>query len=163
MPEGVTSASFNVATRTVGGTISGTVTGSYGGGSASATLSVGPPTVATAKFGVTGPSESETCTMASSGTTLNCTFDGSTSTAPGPITAWDWTYSVSASFAQTTSSPVLTNPTIDCSLMPPPPLPAGNPWFTMTVTLKVHDSLGNVSAVATNNGVRLLPQGACGF
>jgi hypothetical protein len=33
----------------------------------------------------------------------------------------------------------------------------------MTVTLKVHDSLGNVSAVATDKVVRLFPQGVCGF
>jgi len=33
----------------------------------------------------------------------------------------------------------------------------------MTVTLKIHDDLGNVSAVATNDGVRLFPRGTCGF
>jgi hypothetical protein len=33
----------------------------------------------------------------------------------------------------------------------------------MTVTLKVHDNLGNVSAVKTDNGVRLFPAGTCGF
>jgi hypothetical protein len=33
----------------------------------------------------------------------------------------------------------------------------------MTVTLKIHDDAGNVSAVATDNGVRLLPQGSCGY
>jgi len=33
----------------------------------------------------------------------------------------------------------------------------------MTVTLKVRDDAGNVSAVATDSGVRLLPQGSCGF
>jgi hypothetical protein len=34
----------------------------------------------------------------------------------------------------------------------------------MTVTLTVHDSLGNVSARAINNGgARLFPNGACGF
>jgi hypothetical protein len=54
-------------------------------------------------------------------------------------------------------------PTIQCSLLPPPPLPPGNPWFTMIVTLTIHDSLGNVSAEASHTGVRLLPQGACGF
>jgi hypothetical protein len=33
----------------------------------------------------------------------------------------------------------------------------------MIVKLKIHDSLGNVSAEATDSGVRLLPQGSCGF
>ncbi len=54
-------------------------------------------------------------------------------------------------------------PSINCSLLPSPPLPSGSQWLTMIVTLKIHDSLGNVSAVSTHNDVRLLPQGACGF
>jgi hypothetical protein len=33
----------------------------------------------------------------------------------------------------------------------------------MVISLKVHDDLGNVSTVVTDNGARLLPQGACGF
>ena len=56
--------------------------------------------------------------MSNSGNTLNCTFNGSTSTAPGTITAWDWTYKVAATFAQTTTGPVLTMPAVNCSLMP---------------------------------------------
>ena len=51
--------------------------------SASASVSVTKPTVATASFGITGPSETDTCTMSNGGNTLNCTFNGSTSTAPG--------------------------------------------------------------------------------
>jgi hypothetical protein len=42
-------------------------------------------------------------------------------------------------------------------------MPPGNPWFTMTVTLVVHDSQGNVSSKVTDSGVRLLPKGTCGF
>ncbi len=128
-------------------------------------LSVTPPTVATASFGVTGATETETCALANSGNTINCTFNGSTSTAPGTIVAWDWTYGVKTTFSQTTSGPVLTNPAVNCSLIPSPPLPAApaDQWFTMTVTLKVHDSLGNVSAVVTDKVVRLFPQGVCGF
>ena len=89
---GATSATFTVRTRLVGGTIAGTVTASYGGGSASASVSVTKPTVATASFGITGPSETDTCTMTNGGNTLNCTFNGTTSTAPGNIVAWDWSY-----------------------------------------------------------------------
>jgi hypothetical protein len=162
---GSTTATFSAFTRTVGGVMSTTITGTYGGGSASVVLSVTPPTVATASFGVTGPTETETCSLSNSGNTLNCIFNGSTSTAPTPIVAWDWTYGVATTFSQSTAGPVLSMPAVNCSLIPPPPLPAApaDQWFTMTVTLKVHDSLGNVSAVATDRIVRLFPDHNCGF
>jgi len=163
VPAGSTSATFIISTRTVGGTISGTVMGSYGGASASAVLSVTRPTVATASFGVTGPTQSETCRLVNSGNTIDCTFNGSTSTAPGTIVAWDWSYSVATTFGQSTAGPVLTMPSVDCSLVPPPPMPAAG-WLTMIVTLKVHDNLGNVSAEVSHKDVRLLVEaGACGF
>jgi hypothetical protein len=159
---GQLNGSFHVSTRVVDSPISGTVTGAYGGTSAFATLSATPSAVATAIFGVSGPTESDTCTLTNSGNTLNCTFNGSTSTAPGTIIAWDWSYGVSATLAQTTEGPTLTMPAFSCSLMPPPPFPAGPANFTLTVTLKIHDSLGNVSAVASDSP-RLLPQGSCGY
>jgi hypothetical protein len=154
---------FPITTRSVGGTMSATITGSFGGASASATVSVTRPATAVASFGVTGPNETDTCTLINSGSTIDCTFNGSTSVAPGTITAWDWSYGVAKTFAQTTSSAVLTNPTVDCSIVPPPPFPAGVTWFTLTVKLTIHDSLGNTSAEAVNNGVRLFPQGTCGY
>jgi hypothetical protein len=166
VPAGAASAAFTIGTRAVGGTISATISGSYGGGSASAALAVTAPvtvTVATASFGVTGPSESDTCAMTNNGGTINCTFNGSTSSAPGTITAWDWSYGVSHTFTQTTSQAVLTNPAVDCGLLPAPPLPAGTTWFPLTVTLTIHDSLGNVSSKAINAGARIFPQGSCGF
>jgi hypothetical protein len=122
-----------------------------------------PPPVATASFGVSGPALTETCDLANNGSTLNCTFDGSTSTAPGHIVAWEWTYGAAARFTQTTSGPVLTMPAVDCTIIPPPPMPAGNEWFTLTITLKVRDDRGNVSATAVDDGARLLPHGMCGF
>ena len=136
-----------------------------GGTSASVVVSVTAPTAATANFGVTGPTETETCTLTNGGNTINCTFNGSTSTAPGTIVAWDWTYTVAKTFSQTTTGPVLSMPAVNCSLVPAPPLPPApaNQWLPMIVTLKVHDNLGNVSAVATNRDVRLFPQGVCGF
>ena len=160
---GSTSATFPIFTRAVSGTLSGGVTATYGGATATALLSVTRPTTATAVFGVSGPSETETCEMANSGNTLNCTFNGSTSTAPGNIIAYEWTYGVAARFTKTTAGPVLTMPTVDCSLMPPPPLPSGTTWLTMTVTLKVYDSQGNVSNVTTDDGVRLFPHSTCGY
>jgi hypothetical protein len=126
-------------------------------------LSVTRPTGATARFGVTGPTESETCTLTNGGSTLNCTFNGSTSTAPGTIIAWDWSYSIATTVSQTTSGPELTMPGITCGLLPPPPMPPGNQWLTMTVRLRIRDNLGNVSADAVNSGVRLFPLGTCGF
>jgi hypothetical protein len=147
----------------VGGTILSNISGTYGGATASAQLSVTRPTVATARFGVTGPTETETCTLADNGNTLNCTFDGSTSGAPGAIVAWDWSYAVSGKFTRTTTGPVLARPGVDCSLLPAPPFPPGDQWFTMTVTLTIRDDLGNVSAEAVNKNVRLIPKDACGF
>jgi hypothetical protein len=55
-------------------------------------------------------------------------------------------------------------PNVDCSLVPPAPLPPPpeNQWFTMIVTLTIHDDLGN-SAEAIHRDTRLFPQGVCGF
>ena len=72
-------------------------------------------------------------------------------------------YGVATTLTQTTSGPVLTMPVATCSLIPPPPMPSGNQWFTMTVTLRIHDVLGNVSADSVHKDVRLFPVGACGF
>jgi hypothetical protein len=161
---GATSTNFTVSTRAVGGTITGTVTASYGGVSASATLAVTKPTVAIASFGVTGPTETDTCTMASSGTAINCTFNGSTSSAPGNIVSYSWQYAVATTLAQTTTTAALISPAASCSFLPPPPLPAGSQnWLAMTVTLTVRDDQGNVSAPVSSNGIRLFPQGACGY
>ena len=62
-----------------------------------------------------------------------------------------------------TQVPVLTMPGVDCSLLPAPPLPAGTQWFPLTVTLKIHGDLGNVSDTVVDSGFRLFPQGSCGF
>jgi len=163
VPAGATTTTFTILTRAVGGTIAATISGSYGGASASASLSVTRPTTATASFGVSGPHETETCVVVDNGNAIDCTFNGSTSSAPGTIVAWDWTYGRSSMRAQTTTGPVLTRPAFSCGMLPPPPLPADGTPLTMTVTLKIHDDAGNVSAVATDSGVRVLPQGSCGY
>ncbi len=165
VPSGATNATFSAFTRGVGGTISSTITGSYDGSSASVVVAVTPPTTAIANFGVTGPTETETCTLINGGNTINCTFNGSTSRAPGTIVAWDWTYGVAKTFSQTTTGPVLAMPAVDCSVIPAPPLPPApaSQWFSMVVTLVVHDNRGNVSPPAADRIVRLFPQGVCGF
>jgi hypothetical protein len=166
IPTGSSSTTFTIATREVTSTVSAPVVASYGGSAASATLSVTPlptPTEAVANFGVTGPLETETCVLTNSGLTINCTFNGSTSTAPGTIIAWDWSYGVAKAFTQTTSGPILTMPTVDCSIVPPAPFPPGTTWLTMAVTLVVHDNMGHVSAPTIHTGTRLFPQGTCGF
>jgi hypothetical protein len=151
-------------TRAVTATVAPTIRGSYGGGSASVVLSVSAPTVATASFGVTGTDTSDTCVVMNGGKNLECTFNGSTSTAPGTITAWDWTYAAGAStLSQTTTGPILTNPSISCAFLPPPPLSTGASSFPLTVTLRIHDSLGNVSGIRIDSGARVLPGGQCGF
>jgi hypothetical protein len=165
VPSGAASATFTISTHAVDVTVTRTVNASYGGTSSSATLSVTGTGLATARFGVSGPSETETCELSNSGNTLNCTFDGSTSTAVGTntIVEWDWSYGVAATFAKITTGPVLAMPAVDCTVIPAPPFPAGTTWFPLVVTLKVHDNLGNVSEVATDSGSRLFPHGECGF
>ena len=127
-------------------------------------MTVTPPTAATASFGITGATESDTCSLSNAGNTLNCTFYGSTSTAPGTIVAWDWTYGVKTTFSQTTTGAVLSNPAVNCDLIPAPPLPAApaDQWFTMIITLKVHDSLGNVGAVVSTRSPSPCPPAGCG-
>lgn len=163
VPGGATTATFVIETKIVSGTVPSTINGSYGGGSATATLSVMRTNVAIASFGITGPTQSETCDLSNGGSTLNCTFDGRTSTAPGTVVKWDWTYGVKTQFSQTTTGPVLALPAVNCNIMPSPPMPAGNQWFTLIVTLRVTDNLGNVSAVETHDDARLFPVGTCGF
>jgi trimeric autotransporter adhesin len=165
VPAGATSVPFAITTRVVATAVSSHIVGTYGGATVSMALSITPPTAATAHFGVTGTSMTDTCMLTNGGTALDCTFNGSTSTSPGTIIAWDWTYGVSmtALRSQTTTTAVFAQPAFSCSMLPPPPLPAGTTYLTLLVTLVVHDDRGNVSAEAVDNGVRLLPQGACGY
>jgi hypothetical protein len=160
---GDSSATFNVLTRTVTAPTTATINGSFGGASSTATIALTQPVVATANFGVTGSHVTDTCAVISNGTALDCTFDGSASSAPGSITAYDWSWSVAGNQkTQTTSGSTLATPSFSCSMLPPAPLPATG-FVTMTVTLKIHDDAGDVSAAASNGSVRLLPQGSCGY
>lgn len=160
---GDTSASFNVLTQVVTAPTTATINAAYGGSSATASIALTRATMATANFGVTGRDVTETCAVINGGTALDCTFNASTSSAPGNITAYDWTWAVTGNpKAQTTSSAMFASPPFSCSMLPPPPLPAAGS-LTMIVTLQIHDDAGNVSAVKTDNGVRLLPQGSCGY
>jgi hypothetical protein len=161
---GAVTATFTITTRAVGENVTSTIGGSYGGRNASAALLVTPPvTSATARFGVSGTDVTDTCRMAPGGASLICTFDGSTSTAPGTIVAYEWTYTVATTVSQTTTTAQLVNPSASCALLPPPPLQPGTTSVPLTVTLRIRDSLGNVSSVATDSGARVLPQGTCGY
>lgn len=163
---GALTAMFEVSTRAVGGAIGATVTGAYAGVSRSMTLSVLPAatvSAAVARFGVSGTSGSDTCVLIANGNTLDCTFDGSGSTAPGAIVAWTWSYSVETTVVHTESGPVLTMPAATCALLPPPPATSGTTSFPLTVRLTIRDSLGNVSDEAVNTGARVVAQGVCGF
>ena len=162
VPAGFDTATFTATTKPVGDAVTVSIQASYGGAAASASLAVTPPSVATARFGVRGTTETDTCTLADNGATLNCTFDGSTSTAPGRINAWDWSYGLDTKLAQTTSGPVLAMPAFNCQMLPAT-LPPGVQWFTISVGLIVHDDRGNVSTQAVNTSVRLIPAGSCGF
>jgi trimeric autotransporter adhesin len=161
--EGAGATSFAITTHTVPAAKASRITATYAGASVAATLNVAPPSTAIANFGVTGSTETETCKLINAGAALDCTFNGSTSSAPATITAWDWTYGVVSTRSQTTTTPVLANPAFSCSLLPPAPLPSGATSLSMAVKLVVRDSAGNVSAEAVHNDVRVLPQGACGY
>lgn len=166
VPAGALSATFEVSTRAVGGVIATIVTGTYAGLSTSAALSVLPAAVspvAIAGFGVSGTSGSDTCVLIDAGNSLDCTFNGSSSSAPGTIVEWKWSYSVATAMMQTTTGPLLATPPADCSLLPQPPLPDGTTSFPLIVRLTVRDSLGNVSEEAVNTGARVVPNGMCGF
>ncbi len=160
---GQSRTTFTVITREVGGNMTGRITATYAGTSLSAALTVTVPPTPRASFGVTGPHETETCELVNGGQTLDCTFDGTESSAPNPIVAWEWTFGSAKMFTQTTTTPVLSSPAIDCSIAPPPPLPAEQLWLPLTVSLRVRDSAGNVSEVMTHTGARLLPRGMCGY
>jgi hypothetical protein len=160
---GDTSTTFTVFTQVVSAPTTATLRATYGGASATANIALTRPSTATANFGVTGQNVTETCAVINGGAALDCTFNGSTSSAPGTITAYDWTWAVGGTAkTQTTSGPVFTTPPFSCSMLPPPPIPATG-FLTMTVTLTIHDDAGNVSPVATDAGVRVLPQGSCGY
>jgi hypothetical protein len=159
---GSSTARFAITTHSVSSAKQARITATYAGGSVSATLTVTPPATAVASFGVTGSTETDTCMLMNGGAALDCTFNGSTSTSPATITAWDWTYGVASMRSQTTSGPLLANPPFSCSLVPAPSSP-GATSLSMTVKLVVHDSLGNVSAESVHTDIRLLTGGACGY
>jgi hypothetical protein len=62
-----------------------------------------------------------------------------------------------------TTGPVVKQPATNCSILPSPTAPHEFAWFPLTVTLTVHDNLGNVSAMAMDSGARVFPNGNCGF
>jgi hypothetical protein len=166
VPSGQRTASFTVSTATVASTVVASIRGTYAGTSAAAVLSVtagATANAAVARFGISGRTTTDTCVLINGGAALECDFDGSLSTAPGTIVAWEWSYTVFTTLKQTTTGPVLNLPVANCGLLPSPPLPAGQTSYPLIVTLRVRDSLGNVSADTVYDGARVLPGGQCGF
>jgi hypothetical protein len=159
---GATSGTFTVSTSAVLSATNVTITGNRGANQ-SATLTVNPGGPV-ARFSVTGPSGTDACKLTNSGNNFDCTFDGSASTptSGATIIAWNWLYSVATAKSQTTSVPTLA-PSPGCVVIGTPPLPAGTTSLQMIVTLSVRDTSGRDSAPVTNNNVRVLPQGVCGF
>ena len=165
IPAGSMTGSFAVTTRAVLLTVADTITGSYGGVSASAVLSVMQQSGPVANFGVSGATESDTCSLTNGGNNLECTFNGTTSSASAPntIVGYDWTFGSASTFTLSSTGPVVNVLATSCSLLPLPTAPHEFAWFPLTVTLTVHDNLGNVSAMKVNSGARVFPNGNCGF
>jgi trimeric autotransporter adhesin len=168
IPAGQTTATFTVNTRAVGGAFNNVpINASAGSLNAAATLTVTPaaPPVPVARFGVSGPSGTDTCRVTNGGNGFDCTFNGSTSTGStgATVNQWNWSYSIAGSKSETTTVPTLT-PSPGCGVIGDGPLPSGTTSLLMKVTLTVRDTTGATSAVASNNGVRVLPQaGSCNF
>jgi hypothetical protein len=168
IPAGQTTATFTVNTRAVGGNFNNVpINASAGSLNTTATLTVttAAPTVPIAQFTVSGPGGANTCRVNNGGAGLDCTFDGTASTASpgGTLNQWIWTYKVAGLKSQNTTTPTL-SPTTDCGLLGSGPLPVGQTSLQMTVTLAVRDTVNATSAVATNNNVSVIPlAGVCGF
>jgi hypothetical protein len=162
---GQTSAMFTVSTRAVGGTFNVTISATYGGLTASTTLTVTqmPQSLPVARFSVSGPSGTNACKLINNGNDFDCTFDASASTAPAAIVSYVWNYAIAKNKQEMSTTPVF-HPNPNCGLLPSP-LPNPKPTsLQMIVSLQVSDKLGNTSATVTNNNVRILPSGqACGF
>lgn len=144
------SVSLQVANNT-GSARNGTARVSWPGGGQDITVSqtgaAQPPTAAWSY-------SPDPCILSNNGATLNCSFNGSASSAgSGTIVAWIWQYlNVNQEESSATHSPTaFTN----CGIGP-------NQQVAVPVTLRVRNSAG-VTSSPVQQTVTLRRQGACGF
>lgn len=174
VPAGSTTATFSVATSGSGQV---TITASFGGASRTASLMVNAGLAAnftvrsrvdaSQSNRVVFPSgTADVCPIIASGAdrTLACTFDGSASTGSPTRYIWRWFFANE-------------NETVDVTTATHQPAAStcgdlgggarqdsgGIAFVLMTVELQVRDAQGNVSTVARNPNVRVIPQGNCGY
>ena len=107
-----------------------------------------------AQFVVSGPLGSNRCRAPATGFS-DCSFNGSTSTGPAPITSYDWTYSTP--LATATGTGVVFVPTIGCNFSA-----SAAQNFPLTVTLTVTDSLGSRASASLATVIGVRPVGDCG-
>jgi hypothetical protein len=107
-----------------------------------------------AQFVVSGPLGAGRCRAPASGF-ADCSFNGSTSTGPAPITRYDWTYSTTLATGSGTG--VVFVPTIGCNFSA-----SGAPEFPITVTLTVTDAVGSRASFSLAGVIGVRPPGECG-
>ena len=182
---GATTATFTVTTTVVTSSTSITISATFDGTTRSTVpvLTITPVPLA-ANFTVTSLSAAQRRTNAdpnpvvllpagtadacplinSSNPVLDCRFDGATST--GPVTAYVWTYAFGTQTrTETTTTPQLRPTASGCGFFAGQTGAAagGVQFIGMSVQLQVRDGSGNLSAVRTNQNVRIFPAGLCGY
>ena len=99
-------------------------------------------------------------------TAFDCQFDATGSTAPTPIQAYVWTYFVGPRIRTEESKTPQHRPTeSSCNFFGglQTGSSGGLQFIGMRVDLQVRDSTGTLSAVRTNQNVRIFPQGLGGY
>jgi hypothetical protein len=112
----------------------------------------------------------DACPIVGNNRAFDCMFDGSASTAAGaPIQQYIWTYFVGPRSREERSSTPQYKPTESgCTffgdgIFPNAGPPGGLQFIGMRVDLRVVDASGAVSAVVSNQNIRIFPNGACGY
>jgi hypothetical protein len=95
---------------------------------------------------------------------LSCRFDATASTPAGGISQYVWTYFFATNQrTETTTSPQLVPTAAGCGFFEKIDT-GGNQFIGMRVDLQVRDALsGSLSAVRTNQNIRVFPAGNCGY
>lgn len=173
VPAGSTTATFSVTTSGSGQV---TITASFGGASRTASLTVNAGLAAnfTVRSRVDASQSNQVvfrsgtadvCPIIASGAdrTLGCTFDGSGSTGSPVLYKWRWFFANENETRDETTPTYSPGPSTcgDLGGGTPQPPQAGISFVLMTVELQVRDAQGNLSTVARNPNVRVIPQGNC--